>query len=161
MYKTAFSMAKMEEYDHILDLYCGIGTISLCSGVTKPISGVEIVPEAVRDAEENALLNGIRNASFSCGDAADAFRILKDSGAVKPLLILDPPRKGLPDNLISDIASHGVSDVLYISCNPETFARDLAHFSKMDYRIGAVQPVDLFPRTSHVECVVLMSRDRE
>ena len=158
LYKTAFDMARIDRFDSIIDLYCGIGSISLSTHAACPITGVEIIPEAVEDAKRNALLNGIDNANFICGDAKDAFRLIQEFDARNPLLIVDPPRKGLTRELITDIAEHGIRSVLYISCGPDTFARDLGIFRSFGYDISPVQPVDLFPRTSHVENIAFLSR---
>lgn len=158
LYQTAFDLAKIEKYDLILDLYCGIGSISLSTKADCEILGVEIVSDAVEDANANATLNERSNASFVCGDAADALALLKGRSPKNPLVIVDPPRKGLALELIEDLASHSIPTILYISCGPDTLARDLAHFSKLGYQISNVQPVDMFPRTSHVETVCLLSK---
>ncbi len=158
LYQTAFSMANLDEFDHIIDLYCGIGSISISTHANCSITGVEIIPDAVKDANENAALNSISNAKYICGDAADAFQLMEQIGSENPLLIVDPPRKGLNRELIDEIADHNLKNVLYISCGPDTFARDLAIFREKGYTISSVQPVDLFPRTSHVETVALLSR---
>lgn len=158
LYNTAFQMADLERFDMIVDLYCGIGSISLSAKTSSPIVGVEIISDAVMDAQKNAERNSVDNAKFYCGDASDAFRIIETSGAENPLVIVDPPRKGLAEKLIDDIATHSVNHVLYISCNPETMARDLVRFVEYGYAPQSVQPVDMFPRTSHVETVALLSR---
>lgn len=158
LYKTAFKMADLEKYDHVIDLYCGIGSISLSTYASCPITGVEIIPEAVRDAKENADLNGVGNTNYICGDAKDAFDLIQEIGSENPLLIVDPPRKGLSRELIEDIARHHIPSVLYISCGPDTFARDLAIFKNLGYEISEVQPVDLFPRTSHVENIAILQK---
>ena len=153
LYYKAFQMAEISQFDCIVDLYCGIGSIGLATKTDKPIIGVEIVPEAVEDAKENACLNGVENATYICGDAKDAFTLIRELNFKKPLYIVDPPRKGLDPNLISDMAENGVKNILYISCSPETFARDLKLFSDFGYRFADIQPVDLFPRSGHVECI--------
>lgn len=158
LYKTAFDMARIDRFDYVIDFYCGIGSISLSTHASCPITGVEIIPEAVEDANKNALLNNIDNANFICGDAADAFRLIREIDAKNPLLIVDPPRKGLARELIADIAMHDIGSVLYISCGPDTFARDLGIFRSFGYDVSSVQPVDLFPRTSHVENIAFLSR---
>lgn len=160
LYQNAFEMAKLDQYDHVIDLYCGIGSISLSSYAACNITGVEIIPEAVKDAEENARLNGVVNANYICGDATEAFRWIKEINAKNPLLIVDPPRKGLTRELIEEISEHNVRSVLYISCGPDTFARDLAIFRSYGYQISSVQPVDLFPRTSHVENIAVLTREQ-
>ena len=158
LYKTAFEMANLDQFDHVIDLYCGIGSISLSTHSKCPITGVEIVPEAVEDAKCNALLNGANNTNYICGDASSAFKFIQELGAVNPLLIVDPPRKGLTKELIADISKHNIGSVLYISCGPDTFARDLAIFRSFGYEISTVQPVDLFPRTSHIENIAILHR---
>ena len=151
-------MANVSNFDLIVDLYCGIGSIGLSSSSSCPIVGVEIVEDAVKDARENAKENGIDNAEFYVGDAKDAFRIISEKKSENPLVILDPPRKGLSEELIRDICESKIRNVLYISCGADTFARDLKKFNLCGYKIGKIQPVDLFPRTSHVETVCLLSR---
>ncbi len=157
LYRTAFEMANLKQYDHILDLYCGIGSISLSAAQNIPILGVEIISEAVDDARHNADINGVKNASFVCGDAIDAFSILKEKNSKFPLVIVDPPRKGLPAPLIHDLAEHRIPKILYISCAPDTLARDLRIFQNLGFAVGNIQPVDLFPRTGHVECAVMLT----
>lgn len=158
LYKTAFDIADLATYDLIVDLFCGIGSISLSANTDVPIMGVEIVQEAVNDAMKNAELNGISNAEFLCGDAADAFQKIKVSGSTKPLVIVDPPRKGIGDKLISDLGRNEIKNLLYISCNPETMARDIKKLYDLGYVTNFVQPVDMFPRTSHVETVALLQK---
>lgn len=158
LYNTAFKMVPLSEYDLIVDLYCGIGSIALCSGTNAPIIGVEIVPQAIENAKRNAKINGIQNAIFLCGDASLAFESIDTSSAKNPLLILDPPRKGLSRELVDEICAKKLPSILYISCGPDTLARDLALFSQKGYHFDYVQPVDLFPRTSHVESVCLLSK---
>lgn len=158
LYNTAFSMANLSDFDCIVDLYCGIGSISLATKTNKPIIGVEIVPEAVFDAEENAKLNSVSDATYICGDAKDAFRFIQDRKFEKPLYIVDPPRKGLDEKLICDMAENNANHILYISCNPETFARDLKKFSELGYTLSEIQPVDLFPRSGHVECICYLKK---
>ena len=164
LYGIAKERADLSGGELLLDLYCGIGTIGLSmADRAGEVMGVEIVPEAVECAKENAARNGITNATFVCGDASDPnglLRIAADlrgdlSGAV---VILDPPRKGTTRKLIASISAHGVKKVVYVSCNPDTLARDCAWFREEGYEIGSVTPVDLFPRTGHVESVVSISR---
>ncbi len=159
LYKKAFEMADLQKFDLLVDLYCGIGSISLSSSAKCPIVGIEIIEDAVKDARENAIVNNVTNASFYCGDATDAFKIIKDRKAKNPLIVLDPPRKGLSAELIRDISENMVSNILYISCGPDTFARDLLRFSDLGYKISPIQPVDLFPRTGHVECIAFLTKD--
>lgn len=150
--------------EKLIDLYCGIGSIGLSmADRVRELVGIEIVPEAVGCAAENAKRNGVENAYFFCGDASDASRLLANAERERGSLdgasvVLDPPRKGTTPELISYLAGRNFEKILYISCNPETLARDCALFREKGYRIGEVTPVDLFPRTGHVETVVLMSK---
>jgi 23S rRNA (uracil1939-C5)-methyltransferase len=127
------------------------------------IVGIEIVDEAVKCAKENAALNGVENAYFFCGDASDTRGLLANArdtlGEFVPdVVVIDPPRKGTTEELIDYLDSLGVKKVVYVSCNPDTLARDCAYFSKKGYDIGEVTPVDLFPGTGHVESVVRLER---
>ena len=158
LYQTAFKMADLINHDMILDLFCGIGSISLTSGMKMPILGVEIVPDAVEDAKFNAALNDFSNTEFICGDAKDAFVHVERMKSKNPIIVVDPPRKGLSEKLISDIATSGIQKVLYISCGPDTLARDVRSFVDHGFHFDSVQPVDLFPRTSHVESVVCLTK---
>ena len=165
LYNTAADMANLTGREHLLDLYCGAGSIGLSmADRVADITGIEIVPEAVACARLNASLNGLGpdRARFYCGDASDARRLLataEENGAPRPdLVVIDPPRKGTTPELIREIAARNIQRVVYISCEPETLGRDCAIFREFGYSIGEVQPVDLFPRTGHVESVVLLSR---
>lgn len=144
----------------LLDLYCGAGAIGLSMAKNaREIIGVEIVPSAVKDARHNAEINGIDNARFICADAAAAAKQLSDEGICPDVIILDPPRKGADSGLIHTIAEDfAPKTVVYVSCDPATLARDLAIFETLGYKTEKVQPVDMFPSTSHVETVVLMTR---
>ena len=164
LYGLAKERAGLTGKETIADLYCGAGTIGLsmakdCARVV----GVEIVDEAVECAKENAKLNGIENAYFFCGDASDTRGLLataKDTlGDFCPdVVIIDPPRKGTTEELVNYLDSLGVRRIVYVSCNPDTLARDCAWFAAKGYSIGEVTPVDLFPGTGHVESVVLLER---
>ena len=128
------------------------------------IIGVEIVPEAVECAKENAVMNGIKNATFYCGDASSARTLLESAkkarGDLKPdAVILDPPRKGSTAELINYLSELDVPKIIYISCDPDTLARDCVLFRELGYTIGDVTPVDMFPATGHVECCVLLCRE--
>lgn len=146
----------------VLDLYCGAGAIGLSMAKTaREIIGVEIVPSAVKDARHNAEINGIENARFICADAAAAAKQLADEGIRPDVIILDPPRKGADSSLIHTIAEDfAPKRVVYVSCDPATLARDLAVFETLGYKTEKVQPVDMFPSTSHVETVVCLSRKK-
>ena len=142
---------------NILDLYCGAGTIGLSMAhQAKDIIGVEIVDAAVRDANINAKENNITNARFICGDAASAAAKLKNDGIVADVVILDPPRKGCEEALLQTVALDFAPErIVYVSCDVATLARDTAILENMGYSLQEYTPVDLFPRTAHVETVAL------
>ncbi len=161
LYSIATERAGLSGGEALLDLYCGTGSIGLTmASRAKRLIGIEIVPDAVECAKLNAELNGIGNAEFYCGDASDT-RGLIDSAerasGVKleaDVAVIDPPRKGTTPELIGYIAERGIERVVYVSCAADTLARDCAEFAKYGYFIdGSVTPVDMFPRTGHVECV--------
>ena len=147
-------MEKLTNKDkEVLDLYCGIGTISLyLSRFVKHVTGVEIVESAVRNAKDNAGLNRIDNCDFILADATkDMDPYLKN----KDVVMLDPPRKGVGRKLIDSLKENRIEKIVYISCNPATLARDL-ELLKDDYEIGEIYPVDMFPFTIHTECVTVL-----
>lgn len=166
LYGTAARLADFKGNETVLDLYCGIGTIGLSmADKVGEVIGIEIVPEAVECAKENARLNGIDNAEFYCGDASSASSLLSEAtkarGGLSPdAVILDPPRKGSTPELISYLAELEVPRIVYISCDPDTLARDCVLFHELGYTIGTVTPVDMFPATGHIETVVLLSRQK-
>ncbi len=145
----------------ILDLYCGAGTIGLSMArKAKKIIGVEIVPEAIEDAKFNAKENGIDNCEFICGDASFAAKNLKNRGINPDVVILDPPRKGCDEEVIKIVANDFKPErVVYVSCNDATLARDCALFKELGYEAKKLTPVDMFPRTGHVEVVALLNRE--
>lgn len=143
----------------ILDLYCGAGTIGLyLASKAKKVIGVETFARAVQDARYNAELNGIANSDFYVGKAEDELpKLMKKHKGIDGA-ILDPPRKGCEVSVLEALAQAKVPKIVYVSCNPATFARDLSYLAKRGYKIGEVQPVDMFPWTRHVECVALITR---
>ncbi len=154
LYKTALELADLKEDETVLDGCCGIGTISLLAArKAKHVTGVEISPEAIRDAKYNAAYNGIENVSFY---AKDITSFLKNNRTAFDTVILDPPRSGMGESAMYSIRSMAPKKIVYVSCNPETQAEDLKILKK-EYRIKTIIPVDMFPFTRHVECVVLMS----
>ena len=159
LYKKAAEYVKPEGKT-VLDLYCGAGTIGLSMAQkAKKIIGVEIVPQAVEDAKENARENGTNNAEFLCGDALAAADLLKDRGVKPDAVIVDPPRKGCTEELLSVIANGFAPErFVYISCDVATLARDISVITKLGYKLEEYTPFDLFPRTSHVETVALLVR---
>ena len=164
LYGLAREKAALTGEETLLDLYCGIGTIGLSMAKdAKEVVGIEIVEDAVICARENAERNGISNASFFCGDASAAERLLAPVFAERPdfhpdVVILDPPRKGSTPELLNYLASLDIPRIVYVSCDPATLARDAAQLKELGYSIGPVTPVDMFPRTGHVESVVCLSR---
>ena len=120
--------------------------------------GVEIIETAVEDARNNAARNGIKNAEFLCADAKTATKELRKRGVQPDVVLLDPPRKGCDASVVDDVAAMDPEKVVMISCNPSTAARDCKLFEEKGYRVARYRPVDMFPRTKHVECVVLMSK---
>ena len=159
LYKKALELAKLTGRETVIDAYCGIGTIGLCAApLAKQVIGVEAVPEAVEDAKRNAALNRITNVRFLCGDAALAARQLAEEGVQPDVIVLDPPRKGCDVHLIDTVVNMAPRRVVYVSCDPATLARDLKLFGEKGYETREATPVDLFPRTGHVETVALLSR---
>lgn len=159
LYGKALEFAALTGTETVLDLYCGIGTITLCmAGAAKRVIGAEIVPEAIQDAEENAARNGIENADFFCGDAADVAARLEGEGLRPDVVTVDPPRKGLAPQVIASIAAMGPERVVYVSCDPATLGRDVKLFAQTGYALTRACAVDMFPGTRHVETVVLLSK---
>ena len=160
LYSKALELAELKEDDTIIDAYCGIGTISLFAAQkVKKVYGIEIVEAAVLDARENAKNNNITNAEFLLGKSEDIIKKLISQNIKLDAVIVDPPRKGCEESFLRDLASMGINKVVYVSCNPATLARDMEIMRNLGYKLGAVQPVDMFPGTYHVECVVLMTRE--
>ncbi len=143
--------------DIALDLYCGIGTIGIfASKYFKKVYGIEIVNQAIEDAKYNAKINNINNIEFFAGDVEEILPKIIERDSIKPSTIfVDPPRKGLDKKTIRILQELKPSKVIYISCNPATFARDIALLEE-NYNIEEIQPVDMFPYTSHVECVAVL-----
>ena len=158
LYNIAIEKANITKNDVVCDLYCGIGTIGIfASKFAKKVYGIELVKQAIDDANANANLNNIDNIEFICGDVEEAFDRLIKKEKVKPsVVIVDPPRRGLDNNTIENIMQLNVERVIYISCNPATMVRDL-HLMEEKYEVKEIQPVDMFPFTSHVECCSMLS----
>ncbi|MDO4198566.1 MAG: 23S rRNA (uracil(1939)-C(5))-methyltransferase RlmD [Erysipelotrichaceae bacterium] len=154
LYNKVKELSGVDKDTRVLDLYCGIGTISLfMSRYAKSVTGVEIVEAAVNNAKENAKLNNINNCDFILADAGKNMDMyLKD----KDLVIVDPPRKGITEELINSFIENRIKKIVYVSCNPATLARDL-DIMKEYYEIGDIQPVDMFPFTRHCEAVVSLT----
>lgn len=158
LYKTAIDFADIKEGELVFDLYCGTGTIGICAAKPKvKLVGVEISPDAVRDAQKNAEINGV-DAEFICLDAGEALDTPRLKKLCPDVIFVDPPRKGCGDEAVERICSFGAKRIVYISCNPQTLARDLVKFSELGYKATKATGVDLFPRTGHCECCVLLCR---
>ena len=142
----------------VLDLYSGIGSISLfVARKAKHVTGVEIVEPAVLNARDNAKINDMHNVDFCLSDAADGIEnYLKN----QDLVIVDPPRKGLNKKIIHEIDNSGIENIVYVSCNPATLARDIKIFDELGYSVDYVRPFDMFPHTTHVECVCALKRNK-
>lgn len=161
LYAQAAEFAALTGHETLLDLYCGTGTIGLSmANRAGRLIGAEIVPQAVADARRNAQRNGIAHAEFFCGDAADAADRLAARGIRPDVVVVDPPRKGCSEEVIRIITQRLCpARVVYVSCDPATLARDLKLFGTLGYAARAAVPVDMFPRTCHVETVVLLSQE--
>ncbi len=159
LYNRALEYADISDTDTVLDVYCGIGTISLAAAKkAKKAVGIEIVEQAVINARENARDNSIENAEFFADSAENAVPKLIESGMKPDIVILDPPRKGSDEATLKAIVSAAPKRIVYVSCNPSTLARDARYLSDNGYNPVKCTGVDMFPNTSHVETIILMSR---
>ena len=159
LYETAIAMAGITKNDLVLDLYCGVGTITLAmASAAGKVMGVEVVPQAIEDARDNARRNGIENAEFFCADAGAAALELEQKGIRPDIITVDPPRKGLNSDAIEAIDRMNPKRLVYISCDPATLARDTALLKERGFRLEKAIAADLFPRCSHVETVCLLSK---
>ncbi|USG68329.1 23S rRNA (uracil(1939)-C(5))-methyltransferase RlmD [Brevibacillus ruminantium] len=158
LYNKTLEYAGATGTETVIDAYCGIGTISLfLAQKSRHVYGVEIVPEAIADANRNAKLNGIENVTFETGPAEVVIPAWKEQGIRPDVIVVDPPRKGCDEALLTTILQMKPQRVVYVSCNPSTLARDLKVLAEL-YEVREVQPVDMFPHTGHVECVIGMQR---
>ena len=154
LYRTAYEILAPQKEDRLLDLYCGTGTIGLCaSGLVQTVVGIELEPSAVRAAHENAALNDISNIQFHIGSVQDILRNNPELLDGITCTVIDPPRAGLHPKALRRLAELNYSRLVYISCNPATFARDAAYLIQAGYKIGRIIPVDMFPHTMHIELV--------
>lgn len=160
LYAKAKDFAGLIGTETVLDLYCGVGTIGLTMAENvKQLVGIEIIPQAIENAKENAKINHITNAQFICADAPKGAEILKKQGVNPDIIILDPPRKGCEKSLFDTIEQLSPKKIVYVSCDSATLVRDLAILKEKGYEAKKVSAVDMFPRTPHVECVTLIEKD--
>lgn len=162
LYNTAMEFAGLTGEETFFDAYCGTGTIGLIAATrgAKRVIGVELNKTAVRDAKSNARRNKVENAEFYAGDASRFITEMAEAGEKVDVIMMDPPRAGSTEEFLSAVCKMAPPKVVYVSCNPETLARDLKYLTKHGYIAKAIQPVDMFPYTEHVETVVLLSRGR-
>ena len=159
LYGKAMEFAELTGKETVIDAYCGIGTIGMvASKKAGQVLGVEVNRDAVRDARENAKLNRVKNIRFVCADAGDFMVDMANAGEHCDVLFMDPPRAGSDTAFLSCALTLAPRRIVYVSCNPETLARDLNFLTKRGYRAEKIQPVDMFPHTDHVETVVLLSK---
>ena len=159
LYEKALALAAVDKTQTALDLYCGAGTITLClARRAGKVYGVEIVPEAVANARENAARNGITNAEFFCADAGAAALEFAKRGEKLDVIVVDPPRKGLSADVVQALAQMSPKRIVYVSCDPATLARDVRLLRTYSYEVQTAEAVDLFPRCAHIETVCLLER---
>ena len=160
LYQIVLEFAGLSGGETVLDLYCGIGTISLAlAGAAGRVIGAEVVPQAIEDARENARRNHITNAEFFCGDAGAVAEKLARDGVRPQVICVDPPRKGLSPEVPAVLRAMEPERIVYVSCDPATLARDVKRLGELGYRAVQAQGVDLFPRTAHVETVMLLQKN--
>ena len=159
LYNTAVELAKLTKEDTVIDAYCGIGTISLMAAdYAGKVIGVEVNAQAVKDAKDNAKRNNCTNVEFICQDAGAFMREQAKKGTTPQVVIMDPPRAGSDDAFLDSLVTMAPEQVVYISCNPETQARDLKKLTAKGYKVEVIQPVDMFPGTKHIEVVTYLTR---
>ena len=160
LYEAAIDLAEISKEDLVLDLYCGVGTITLCMAkAAKKVIGVEVVEQAVQDAWDNAKRNGIENAEFFCGDAGQAALDLEKKGIRADVAVVDPPRKGLSAECIEALVRMSPRKIVYVSCDPATLARDVALLKERGYSLKTAMAADLFPRCAHVESIACLVKE--
>jgi 23S rRNA (uracil1939-C5)-methyltransferase len=160
LYAVAAEMSGLTGAERVFDLFCGIGTLGLSLAPRAgEVWGVEIVPEAIADAEENARLNGIENAHFRAGDARKEIRPLLEEVGRPDVVVVDPPRAGLSKKVVRRVIECDAARIVYVSCNPTTLAPNAAQLAEAGYRVRRVKPVDMFPQTPHIECVALLEKE--
>ena len=159
LYKTAIELAALTGKERVIDAYCGIGTIGLiASDAAKEVLGIEVNPDAVRDAIRNAKANRVKNIQFYRADAGTYMVQMAEQDMRVDVVLMDPPRAGSDEAFLSSVVKLAPERIVYISCNPETLARDLKYLKQKGYEVGKAWPYDMFPWTGHVECVTLLQR---
>ncbi|HSR95085.1 MAG TPA: 23S rRNA (uracil(1939)-C(5))-methyltransferase RlmD, partial [Solirubrobacterales bacterium] len=159
LYGVAAEYAGLSGGERVFDLYCGIGTIGLTMAARAgEVWGLEIVPEAIADAERNAERNGIENARFLAGSARTGLRPLLERAGKPDVVLLDPPRSGLSQKIVRRVLECEAKRIVYVSCNPTTLAPNAAQLVEAGYTLRRVKPVDMFPQTPHIECVALFEK---
>ena len=162
LYNKAMELAQLNENTSVIDAYCGIGTIGLVAAKTAGnVIGVELNPDAVKDAISNAKANNAENAHFYCADAGDFMEELAMQGEKTDVVFMDPPRAGSTKKFIDSVVKMSPERVVYVSCNPETLARDLEYFIRKNYQVKRICPYDMFPQTNHIECISLLIKKHE
>ena len=158
LYDLVNEALEPNQRDVLLDAYCGVGTIGITmANKVKHVYGIEIIPEAIEDAKENAKLNKVDNTDYYVGSADEIYPKLLKEGKEVNAIVVDPPRTGLDNKLLTTLTRNPVNKLVYVSCNPSTLAKDLVRLSD-SYRVVYLQPVDMFPQTPHVETVVKLIR---
>ena len=162
LYQTAIKQAGLTGKETVIDAYCGIGTISLSMARhANKVYGVEIVPQAIADAKRNAEVNKLTNLTFEVGEAESWMATWQAQGIKPDVIMVDPPRKGLTESLITSATAMAPKKIVYVSCNPATLVRDLKSFIAKGYQVTApIQPVDQFPQTTHVESVTVLTKQK-
>ena len=161
LYEAAIAQAEITKDDLVLDLYCGVGTITLSmAAAAGKVIGVEVIPQAIEDAKDNAKRNGIRNAEFFCGDAGKAALELESQGIIPDVIVVDPPRKGLNGDTIEALDRMNPRRIVYVSCDPATLSRDVALLKERGFTLKSAQAADLFPRCSHIESIACLTREK-
>lgn len=161
VYEKVLAYADLKGGETVIDAYCGTGTISLClAKKAKRVIGIEIVKPAIEDAKKNAKKNHMENTEFYAADAGKLMPQLYRQGLVPDVIVMDPVRAGCSEEVLKAAAGMNPKRIVYVSCNPATFARDVKILKSEGYEIKEIQPVDMFPQTMHVETVALMMRGK-
>jgi 23S rRNA (uracil1939-C5)-methyltransferase len=159
LYAVAAEYAGLSGRERVFDLFCGIGSIGLTMAARAgEVWGLEIVPEAIEDAERNAERNGIENARFLAASARTGVRPLLEEAGKPDVVVIDPPRAGLSQKIVRRVIECGAQRIVYVSCNPTTLAPNAAQLTEAGYTLRRVRPVEMFPQTPHIECVALFEK---